>query len=272
MTNKDIFISLLVITYFNFNVLVIHKNKPGGLNIMNELLLAQFLKPRVSVVHQYASNGEVWSYYGLNITEEFSMSDIIPSYCEAYLVLVDDKYRFYDKYKYSFDLISKEYAHNLVVSQKYENFVNFEVWLNDRFNQNIYFNYNKFSEKTKSMISKLINGFKKYEANTHDYTMTPKTCSSKYLTVNYMQYKYVNDREIKEWVGSATILDNGDHSPKRTVKAGHIVDKNKVVHQLYMNDYILGLGNGTFVIISEDVFKMLFMPTENGETQLISNQ
>lgn len=239
---------------------------------MNELLLAKFLQTKVSIVHNYEQNGQVWSYYGLNITDEFSSSEVIPGYCEAYLVLVDIKYKFYDRYKYSFDLISKEYAHNIIVSQKYENFVNFEVWLNDRYNQTIYFNYNKFSEKTKSMIDKLIEEFNDYEDTTHEYTMVPKKCFSKYDTLEYMQYKYVNDREIKEWVGSATIIDNGIHSPKKTVKAGHIIDKDKVIHQLYMNDYILRTTEeNIFIIVSEDVFHRLFEPYETDQ-QLIINE
>lgn len=239
---------------------------------MNEVLLAKFLQMKVNIVHTYDKNGNVLSYYCLNINDEFSEFDFMPSYCEAYLVLVDDKYKFYDKHRFSFEYISREFAHDIVVSQEYDDFINFEVWLNDRYNQTIFFKYNKAHESTKAMVEKLIKEFEDYESDTNKSCTIPKECFSKYNTLEFMQYKYVNDRDIKEWVGSATIIDNGIHSPKKTVKAGHIIDKNKVVHDLYMNDYILRTTeDNVFVIVSEDVFNRLFEVYDTDQ-QLIINE
>lgn len=240
---------------------------------MNELAFGNYLRPKLNIIHSYNSSGQVWSYYGLNITEEFSNESMIPSYCDAYLVLVDNKYRFYDKHKYSFKIISQDYAHALTVSKSYENFIDFEIWVKDKNNFTTYYTCNKFSNITKNMIIKLISDFESYEDNNDEFSMIPKTCFSKYKTLEYMQYKHVNDREIKEWVGSATIINNGIHSPRKTVKAGHIIDKNKVVHQLYMNDYILRTSEeNVFVIISEDVFNRLFEPYGDDESyELIHN-
>ena len=191
---------------------------------MNELLFAKYLQPKINIVHRPNIKWDCDSFYGIKITNEFSEDYMLASYHDVYLLLPNITYQFYDCYKSSPEQISSNYAHSIITSQKINNFVNFEVWVVDKDSGVVVEMYNKYSDKTNTIIDTLINNFKEFQDENNEFVMRPKCCFSKYKTMEYMQYKYVNDREIKEWVGSATIIDNGIHSPKKRVKAGLIID------------------------------------------------
>lgn len=238
---------------------------------MNEMALRKYLGNRIDVVINKYIYTDIVLYYGIDITDEYVENNILPANTKVYLI--DPNKNSKSLRTTNVNEFVREYAHEIAVYLKDERFVNFEVWIINK-DEDSQFKFDIRDSTINEMIDALVNNFYKDTEKDDEYGIIPKTCFSRYKTIEYMQYKYVNDREIKEWVGSATIIDNGLHSPKKTVRAGHIIDSNKVVHKLYMNDYILRAEDScTFVIISEDVFNALFDLFVDGESlTLIHNE
>lgn len=223
---------------------------------MNESAFAKFLENSLCSIYLEKNNILKTHYYVIDVTDELASIETLQGNRNAYLHLSTKQHKLNEMNVNDTFGISSIFAHSILKHIKYHNPIHIEILITNRST----IDYIYTGKTVMDVINILIEKCKSEYYDKNSFSAIPKTAYSKIDdTIEYMQYVYINDRELKEWVGSAKIIDNGIHSPKKIVKAGHIIDKDGITHKLYMNDYVIKISeNNTFIILSKEVFNMLF--------------